>query len=166
MQAETRRIEEAFIQKVMSITGASHDQVVRAIPAKGRLTDRLARIYNSLERDLKAPLTDEQQALRDAVRGAVQRDASFAAIRAWVLEGDVDTAPAWELAANQGWTGIGVAEEAGGQGGGVLEASILAEELGRGGVPADALVLQQVPQKKPQATTLGDQGKAAGPHRV
>lgn len=83
--------------------------------------------------------TDEQQALRDAVRGAVQRDASFAAIRAWVLEGDVDTAPAWELAANQGWTGIGVAEEAGGQGGGVLEASILAEELGRGGVPADAL---------------------------
>ena len=63
MQAETRRIEEAFIQKVMSITGATHDQVVRAIPAKGRLTDRLARIYNSLERDLKAPLTDEQQAL-------------------------------------------------------------------------------------------------------
>lgn len=69
MQAETRRIEEAFIQKVMSITGASHDQVVRAIPAKGRLTDRLTRIYNSLERDLKAPLTDEQQALIFAAEG-------------------------------------------------------------------------------------------------
>ena len=69
MQAETRRIEEAFIQKVMSITGATHDQVVRAIPAKGRLTDRLARIYNSLERDLKAPLTDEQQGRIYAAEG-------------------------------------------------------------------------------------------------
>ena len=29
MQAETRRIEENFIQKVMSITGATHAQVVR-----------------------------------------------------------------------------------------------------------------------------------------
>ena len=43
--------------------------MVRAIPAKGRLTDRLARIYNSLERDLKAPLTDEQQALIFAADG-------------------------------------------------------------------------------------------------
>lgn len=69
MQAETRRIEEAFIQRVMVITGATRDQVVRAIPAKGRLTDRLARIYSSLERDLKAPLTDEQQGLIYAADG-------------------------------------------------------------------------------------------------
>lgn len=63
VQAETRRIEEAFVQRVMTITGASRDQVVRAIPAKGRLTGRLARIYNSLERDLQTTLTDEQQGL-------------------------------------------------------------------------------------------------------
>jgi len=69
MQAEARRIEENFIQKVMSITGATHAQVVRAIPAKGRLTDRLARIYSFLERDLNAPLTDEQQALIYAADG-------------------------------------------------------------------------------------------------
>ncbi|MEN9425896.1 MAG: hypothetical protein RLZZ220_245, partial [Pseudomonadota bacterium] len=45
LQAETRRIEEAFVQKVMLISGASREQVLRAIPAKGRLTDRLPRIY-------------------------------------------------------------------------------------------------------------------------
>lgn len=69
IQAETRRIEEGFIQKVMSITGARRDQVLRAIPAKGRLTDRLARIFSSLERDLAAPLTDEQRALIFAADG-------------------------------------------------------------------------------------------------
>lgn len=69
LQAETRRIEEAFVQKVMLITGASREQVLRAIPAKGRLTDRLPRIYNSLGRDLKAPLSDEQQGRIYAAEG-------------------------------------------------------------------------------------------------
>jgi hypothetical protein len=62
LHAETRRIEETFIQTVMGIAGASRDQVLRAIPAKGRLTDRLPRIYSSLERDLKMTLSDEQKA--------------------------------------------------------------------------------------------------------
>lgn len=61
LQAETKRIEDAFVQKVMAIAGVSREQVLRAIPAKGRLTDRLARIYSSLERDLGAPLADEQK---------------------------------------------------------------------------------------------------------
>jgi hypothetical protein len=69
IQAETRRIEESFVQKVMSIAGARREQVLRAIPAKGRLTDRLSRIYSSLERDLGAPLSDEQRALIFAADG-------------------------------------------------------------------------------------------------
>ena len=69
LQAETRRIEEAFVQKVMFISGASREQVLRAIPVKGRLTDRLPRIYNALERDLRAPLTDEQQGRIYAAEG-------------------------------------------------------------------------------------------------
>lgn len=69
IQAETRRIEESFVQKVMSITGARREQVLRAIPAKGRLTERLARIYSSLERDLGSPLSDEQRALIFAADG-------------------------------------------------------------------------------------------------
>ncbi|MBS0368671.1 MAG: hypothetical protein JSS57_05670 [Proteobacteria bacterium] len=63
LQAETRRIDETFIQKLMTISGASREQVIRAIPAKGRLTERMARIYSSLEYVLKVQLTPEQKAL-------------------------------------------------------------------------------------------------------
>lgn len=83
--------------------------------------------------------TDEQQALREAVRGVVERDATLAKVRTWVLGDEVDLGPSTVLAEQQGWTGIGIPEEAGGQGGGLVEAAILAEELGRGAVPADAL---------------------------
>jgi alkylation response protein AidB-like acyl-CoA dehydrogenase len=83
--------------------------------------------------------TDEQQFLREAVRGAIEREAPLSAIRGWVLGETIDHQPAAELAIRQGWTGIGVAEELGGQGGGALELAILAEELGRGAVPADGL---------------------------
>jgi alkylation response protein AidB-like acyl-CoA dehydrogenase len=83
--------------------------------------------------------SDEQQFLREAVRGAVDREAPLARVRDWVLGDVVDHSPAWDLAVRQGWTGIGVPEDAGGQGGGMLELAILAEELGRGAVPADAL---------------------------
>ncbi|WP_354700579.1 acyl-CoA dehydrogenase [Paraconexibacter sp. AEG42_29] len=83
--------------------------------------------------------TDEQQFLREAVRGTLDREASLAMVREWVLEGDVDLAPAQELAVRSGWTGIGIDEERGGQGGGLLELTVLAEELGRAGVPADPL---------------------------
>lgn len=83
--------------------------------------------------------TDEQQFLREAVRGTLEREASFATVRGWVLEEGVDHRPALELAAGAGWTGIGVPEERGGQGGGLVELTILAEELGRAAVPADPL---------------------------
>jgi alkylation response protein AidB-like acyl-CoA dehydrogenase len=83
--------------------------------------------------------TDEQQFLREAVRGAVDREAPLARVRDWVLGDRVDHSEAHALAVRQGWTGIGIPEEAGGQGGGPLELAILAEELGRGAVPADTL---------------------------
>jgi alkylation response protein AidB-like acyl-CoA dehydrogenase len=84
--------------------------------------------------------SDEQLLLRDSVRGTVAREASFARVREWVLDrSSPDLEAPCELAVRQGWTGIGVDEERGGQGGGPLELSILAEELGRGAVPADAL---------------------------
>jgi len=83
--------------------------------------------------------TDEQQFLREAVRGAVDREAPLVRVRDWVLGEHVDHSEAHGLAVRQGWTGIGIPEEAGGQGGGPLELAILAEELGRGAVPADTL---------------------------
>ena len=85
--------------------------------------------------------TDEQQFLREAVRGAIDREASLPTIRRWVIEPESwpDLGDAHALAVRQGWTGIGIEEEHGGQGGDLLELAILAEELGRGAVPADGL---------------------------
>jgi alkylation response protein AidB-like acyl-CoA dehydrogenase len=83
--------------------------------------------------------TDEQQFLREAVRGTLDREAPLSKVRDWVLEDEVDHEPALTLAARQGWTGIGVDEERGGQGGSLLELTVLAEELGRAALPADAL---------------------------
>lgn len=85
--------------------------------------------------------TDEQQFLREAVRGAIDREASLPTIRGWVIEPEPwpRFGDALALAVRQGWTGIGTPEERGGQGGDLLELAILAEELGRGAVPADGL---------------------------
>jgi alkylation response protein AidB-like acyl-CoA dehydrogenase len=84
--------------------------------------------------------TDEQQFLREAVRGAIHREAPLPAVRRWVIEpATPDYGDPLALAARQGWTGIGIAEERGGQGGDLIELAILAEELGRGAVPADGL---------------------------
>lgn len=83
--------------------------------------------------------SDEQQFLREAVRGVVEREAPLGTVRGWVLEDPIDHAAAAAIAVRQGWAGIGLPEDRGGQGGGALELAILAEELGRGAVPADVL---------------------------
>src|SRR5438067_303355 len=84
---------------------------------------------------MRVEWTEEQEFLREAVSGVVTREAPFAMVRAWTQAGDVGAADA--LAARQGWTGIGLDEALGGQGGGVLELAVLAEQLGRGAVPWD-----------------------------
>src|SRR5262245_30579897 len=84
---------------------------------------------------MRVELTDEQEFLRDAVAGVVARDAAPPQIREWAEARTSDAAHA--LAVRQGWTGIGVDEDHGGQGGGVIELAVLAEQLGRGAVPWD-----------------------------
>jgi len=83
--------------------------------------------------------TDEQEMLRDAVRGALDRAMPPALARGMLESGDVG--PARELACGQGWTGIGVPEDVGGQGGGLVELAILFEQLGRASGP-DVLLAQ------------------------
>ncbi|MGX6447927.1 acyl-CoA dehydrogenase family protein, partial [Patulibacter sp. S7RM1-6] len=77
--------------------------------------------------------TDEQEFLREAVVGTIERHAPLAAVRRWALdrEGE-DLAP---FVAEQGWLGVGIAEDLGGEGGGVQERAILAEALGHASVP-------------------------------
>jgi alkylation response protein AidB-like acyl-CoA dehydrogenase len=84
---------------------------------------------------MRVEWTDEQEFLREAVAGVVTREAPFSTVRGWADDGDLAAADA--LAARQGWTGIGLDEAHGGQGGGPLELAVLAEELGRGAVPWD-----------------------------
>ena len=84
---------------------------------------------------MRVEWSDEQEFLRDAVAGVVAREAQFTIVREWAESGDL--AGADTLAARQGWTGIGLDEDLGGQGGGTLELAVLAEQLGRGAVPWD-----------------------------
>jgi alkylation response protein AidB-like acyl-CoA dehydrogenase len=83
--------------------------------------------------------TDEQLFLKESVLGTIDREAPLSRVREWVLGDRVQQGDALALAVRQAWTGIGIPEDDGGQGGGVLELAILAEELGRGAVPADGL---------------------------
>jgi alkylation response protein AidB-like acyl-CoA dehydrogenase len=84
--------------------------------------------------------TDEQQFLRESIRGTLAREAPLATVRDWVVDRQEPAyGEALALAVRQGWTGIGIPEERGGQGGELLELAIMAEELGRGAVPCDGL---------------------------
>ncbi len=83
-------------------------------------------------------LSDEQEFLREAVAGALAREATPAHVREWADARDAASADA--LAIRQGWTGIGLAEELGGQGGGIVELAVMGEELGRTATPWDRLL--------------------------
>jgi alkylation response protein AidB-like acyl-CoA dehydrogenase len=88
---------------------------------------------------MRFALTDEQQMLRDAVRGALKRELPLPRLRECLDRGDAD-ATMRGLAVAQGWTGIGIDEDAGGQGGGVVEQVVLAEELGYAAAPTSGLI--------------------------
>lgn len=87
---------------------------------------------------MRVELTDEQEFLREAVAGALARGATPALVRGWAEARD--SGPADQLAARQSWTGIGLSEELGGQGGGVIELAVMAEELGGVAAPWDRLL--------------------------
>lgn len=102
-------------------------------------------------------LSEEQLFLRDSVAGAIARGASPGAVRAW-LDGD-DLTAADALAASSGWTGLGLDEDLGGQGGGVEELAVLAEQLGRGAVPWDRTLAACL--AGPLLAQAGPQGRKA-----
>lgn len=75
--------------------------------------------------------TDDQQALRDAVRKWVDRSYGFERRRSIVEAGGFDRAAYGELA-ELGLAGLYASEEHGGMGMGPVEAMVVMEELGRG----------------------------------
>jgi len=80
-------------------------------------------------------LTDEQAMLREASRSLLRDQSSMEQVRRRLDDGpdvpaDVDPT-LWRLAAELGWAGIALPEEYGGSGQGLVELSIVAQEIGR-----------------------------------
>src|SRR5215218_5602474 len=74
-------------------------------------------------------LSDEQEFLRDAARGALGRVATVEAARE-ALDG-AELPDLWPLAVEAGWPGLLVSEERGGAGLGAMDAMLVFAELGR-----------------------------------
>src|SRR4051794_8370404 len=84
-------------------------------------------------------LTEEHEALADAVRGWAERNAPVDVVRA-TLDAEEEVRPAfWAGLADQGLLGLHVPEEYGGQGAGLLELAVTLETLGRAVVPGPFL---------------------------
>ena len=79
-------------------------------------------------------LSEEQVAYQEAIRGWLEDAAPPSKVRGWLDGGD--PSPFEERFAADGWPGVGIAEELGGQGGGTVELALTAEELARAGVPS------------------------------
>ena len=79
---------------------------------------------------LNFDFTDEQQAFRAAIRDIVERELTKEYCRQAEAAGEFPW-DLWQRLGNLGLTGIGIPEEYGGQGGGIMEQVILDEELSR-----------------------------------
>jgi alkylation response protein AidB-like acyl-CoA dehydrogenase len=92
-------------------------------------------------------LSDEQEFLREAARGALSRHKTIEAARE-ALEDPSALPDLWPTAVEAGWPGLLIAEDRGGAGLGVFDAMLVAEECGRvlasipllGLVPATAIL--------------------------
>jgi len=75
-------------------------------------------------------LSDEQEFLREAARGALSRHKTIEAARE-ALENEDALPDLWPLAVEAGWPGLLISEEHGGAGLGAFDALLVAEECGR-----------------------------------
>lgn len=82
--------------------------------------------------------SEEEVMFKDAVKGSLERSVTPAKLREWSESGQFNEFEGY-LSEN-GFRDIGLTEELGGQGGGVVEQMILFEELGRAVAPTDTLL--------------------------
>jgi len=81
---------------------------------------------------------DEQSEIKSTAKNFAESRFKFDAVRAQAEEGGFD-ADVWKQLCELGWPGIAVSEEYGGQGLGMVELAILAEELGYACAPTPFL---------------------------
>jgi hypothetical protein len=79
LKAESRRIEDQFVERVARIVGVDPAQVRAAMPEERRITVAVSRLVDALERDLGRALSDEQKAAIHAADEA--RRAALARVR-------------------------------------------------------------------------------------
>jgi alkylation response protein AidB-like acyl-CoA dehydrogenase len=116
-------------------------------------------------------LSDEQEFLREAARGALSRHKTVEAARE-ALEDPSALPDLWPTAVEAGWPGLLIDEDHGGAGLGVFDAMLVAEECGRvlaavpllGVVPATA-ILNAAGDESLQAVAAGEARPAYVPAR-
>lgn len=81
-------------------------------------------------------LTEDQELFRDSFRGWLERFAPTEVVRDWLATGD--PASFERRFVDEGWFAIGSPEECGGEGGGLIELALAAEQLGGSAAPSAA----------------------------
>lgn len=112
---------------------------------------------------MELEFTSDQDQLRDSIRAVLANESPVSLARA-VTETDAQPTALWSTMVELGWPALTIAGEHGGIGLGVLEAAILAEELGRVIAPGPLLatVSQFVPAVR-EAGTPAQQTRFLGP---
>jgi alkylation response protein AidB-like acyl-CoA dehydrogenase len=107
-------------------------------------------------------LSTDQEDLRDSIRAVLAKESPVAVARAMVETGRAPD-ELWTTMTDLGWPALTIAEAHGGIGLGPIEASVLAEELGRVMAPGPLLatVTQYVPAVR-EAATSEQQGRLLG----
>jgi alkylation response protein AidB-like acyl-CoA dehydrogenase len=115
-------------------------------------------------------LSDEQEFLREAARGALSRHKTFEAARA-ALDGDESALPdLWAVAREAGWPGLLIDEAHGGAGLDVFDAMLVLGECGRvlashallGHLPATAILDASAGGDRLTSAAAGDSAAAGG----
>ncbi|WOK36726.1 acyl-CoA dehydrogenase family protein [Sphingomonas sp. C3-2] len=79
--------------------------------------------------------TEEQEMLRDSLRGLCEAESDSQAVRRAEIDPTGVMQRLWRSLADSGFLGLGIAEEHGGSGLGLIEASVAAHEFGRALAP-------------------------------
>ena len=109
-------------------------------------------------------LAQEQEMFRDSFAEWLADRAGPEAVRGWLDTGDVG--PFDQRLATDGWLGVGSSEELGGQGGGLLELALAAEQLGYAAAPggswlASVLAAPALASRPDVSAAVLEQGETA-----